>query len=140
MTIPLVAVILVSIIFFLFGFLNKQNKNHTVKISHTKQLAKLYHGTELKNALEIYNTGLWLIGDSEPSAVWMTDSIELAQIYSGKKGGIVVVAIEADTTLTKHDTSVYIYKIPDTNPQEKYYHIPGLTPVNVLDYNATKIM
>ena len=97
---------------------------------------KLYHGTEKEFAYEIYNTGLFLIGDSVPPAIYMTDDFDIAKEFSGKGGGIVVIEVAPEVQLTKYDEvndNTYIYEIPGAKPYEEYYQIPGLNPIGILD-------
>ena len=52
---------------------------------------RLFHGTSMENALEIYNTRYWLIGDRDPPGIYLTTKIEIAKTYAGKDGAIVVI-------------------------------------------------
>ena len=101
----------------------------------------LYHGTSRKNAFEIYNTGLWLIGNSIPPAVWMADNIELAQNYSGvnSDGAIVVIHVDADLDIENRGGGAFIYQIPSAVPNQEYYKIEGLEPAGILDTNGNRI-
>jgi len=100
----------------------------------------LYHGTSLQNAFEIYNSGMWLVGNSKPSAVWMTDNFAAAKSYSGTNGGVVVVAVDPSVRLTNPRAGVFIYEIRYARPWEEYYQIPGLRPTGVLDVNGNRVM
>ena len=105
------------------------------------QPTTLYHGTTaLQNAFEIYNSGMWLVGNSKPSAVWMTDNFAAAKSYSGANGGIVVVAVDPSVRLTHPRAGVFIYEIPYARRWEEYYQIPGLRPIGVLDFNGNRVM
>ena len=104
------------------------------------QPATLYHGTSLQNAFEIYNSGMWLVGNSKPSAVWMVDNFAAAKSYSGANGGIVVVAVDPSVRLTHPRAGVFIYEIPYARRWEEYYQIPGLRPIGVLDFNGNRVM
>ena len=99
----------------------------------------LYHGTELKTALEIYESGLWMVGKSWPRAIWMGDNIKKARAHAGKNGGIVVVRAHPDLELTRNGVGVYIFKIPKVKPYEEYYQVKGLTPVAVLNSEGNTI-
>jgi hypothetical protein len=105
------------------------------------QPSVLYHGTSRENAFEIYNTGLWLIGNSTPPAVWMADNIELAKIYSGfsSDGAIVVIHVDLDLEIESRGGGVFIYQIPDAVPNQEYYNIEGLVPAGILDTNGNEI-
>lgn len=98
----------------------------------TQQITILYHGTKFENAIEIHNTGLWLIGYAWPPAVWMTDNIEIAKSYSGSNGAIVQIQVDAGIKLTKQGDGVYIFTIPDAAAHKDYYRIEGITPIGVL--------
>jgi len=104
------------------------------------QPATLYHGTSLQNAFEIYNSGMWLVGNSKPSAVWMVDNFAAAKSYSGANGGIVVVAVDPSVRLTHPRAGVFIYEIPYARRWEEYYQIPGMRPIGVLDFNGNRVM
>ena len=99
----------------------------------------LYHGTTLENALEIYTTGLWMIGYAIPPAVWMGDKIEIASCHSGSNGGIVTVSIDPDLPLKNRGGGIYIYEIPDARPKQEYYRIQGLTPTGVVSPQGNRI-
>jgi hypothetical protein len=99
----------------------------------------LYHGTTLENALEIYTTGLWMIGYAMPPAVWMGDSIEIAIGHSGSNGGIVTVSIDPDLPLKNLCGGIYIYEIPNARPKQEYYRIQGLTPTGVVSPQGNRI-
>ena len=106
------------------------------------QPRNLYHGTTMENAHEIYNTGLWMTGDSEPRAIYMTEYLEVAQEFSKKKGAIVVVRVDPKiklTRYTKYRDCDYIYEIPNSIPMQEYYMIPGLNPIGILDAKGNKI-
>jgi hypothetical protein len=100
---------------------------------------KFFHGTTRQNALKIYSTGLWLIGESKPSAIWMTSNIEKAKIYAGSKGYIVVVNIDPALNLKKLRDEVFIFEVPDAKPNEEYLAIEGLKPSGIIDVNGKKI-
>lgn len=104
------------------------------------QPTTLYHGTTtLQNAFEIYSSGMWLVGNSKPSAVWMVDNFAAAKSYSGRNGGIVVVAVDPSVRLTHPRAGVFIYEIPYARRWEEYYQITGLQPVGVLDVNGNRL-
>jgi hypothetical protein len=105
------------------------------------QPSVLYHGTSRKNAFEIYNTGLWLIGNSTPPAVWMADNIELVQNYSGinSDGALVLIHVDADLDIENRGGGVFIYQIPSAVPNQEYYKIEGLEPAGILDTNGNRI-
>lgn len=105
------------------------------------QPTTLYHGTTtLQNAFEICTSGMWLVGNSRPSAVWMTDNFAAAKSYSGTNGGVVVVAVDPSFRLTNPRAGVFIYEIRYARPWEEYYQIPGLRPTGVLDVNGNRVM
>lgn len=99
----------------------------------------LYHGTKLETALEIYGSGLWMVGRSWPRAIWMGDNFNKARAHAGKNGGVVVIKAHPDLGLTKSDRGVYILKIPNARAYEEYYRVQGLTPVGVLGSDGNKI-
>jgi hypothetical protein len=99
----------------------------------------LCHGTTLENAIEIFMTNLWLIGDSPPPAVWMVDDTSKAKIYAGDNGAIVVINVAPWVQLTNRGGGIYIYEIPEAIPHREYYRIPGLVPVAVLDPHGNRI-
>jgi hypothetical protein len=99
----------------------------------------LYHGTSLGNALDIFNTGLWLIGTSSPRAVWFGNNIDIARKYSKSTGAIVVVNVDRDVKLTNRGGGVYIYEVPYAVPHEEYYEIKGLRPAGVLTPQGNRI-
>ena len=105
-----------------------------------QQPGRLYHGTDLKSALDIFTTGLWLVGKAVPHGVWMTDQFKVASHYSGKNGGIVIVKVSPDIRLSNHSSNVYILKVPDAVPNQEYHRIEGLIPVGILDAKGDKIM
>jgi hypothetical protein len=104
------------------------------------QPTTLYHGTSLQNAFEIYNSGIWLVGNSIPSAVWMVDNFAAAKSYSGTNGGIVVVSVDPSVRLTHPRAGVFIYEIPYARRWEEYYQIPGMRPIGVLDVNGNRVL
>jgi hypothetical protein len=57
------------------------------------------HGTTLENAIDIYNTQLWLAGHSLPTGVYVTNTNEIAKQYSGEDGGIVLVDVDRSVKL-----------------------------------------
>jgi len=100
---------------------------------------KLFHGTTRRIALEIYKTGLWLIGESKPPAIWMTSNIKTAKKYAGSKGYIVVVNVDSALNLKKLGDEVFIFEVPDAKPNEEYLAIEGLKPSGIVDVNGKKI-
>jgi len=103
------------------------------------QPTTLYHGTSLQNAFEIYNSGMWLIGHSQPPAVWMTDNFAVASSYIKGTGGIVIISVTPWVRLTNRGTGVFIYEIPYARPWAEYYQIQGLRPVGVLDVSGNRL-
>jgi hypothetical protein len=103
------------------------------------QPTTLYHGTSLQSAFEIYNSGMWMVGKSKPSAVWMVDNFTAATSYSHADGGIVVVAVEPSVRLRHPRAGVFIYEIPYAQPWAEYYQIQGLKPIGVLDVNGNRL-
>ena len=99
----------------------------------------LYHGTKLERAIEIYESGLWMVGKSRPRAIWMGDNIGKARGYSGKNGGIIVIRVHPGLGLTERGSGVYIFMIPNARPYEEYYRVEGLTPVAVLNSEGNTI-
>jgi hypothetical protein len=113
------------------GSFNQTVTNH--------QPTNLYHGTTFENAIEIYVTGLWLIGSSLPPAVWMTDDFEIAKEYSGQHGAIVQVHVDRGVRLTKPGGRIYIFKVPGAVAHGEYYRIEGITPIAVLNPQGNPI-
>jgi hypothetical protein len=103
------------------------------------QPCRLFHGTSKENALEIYNTELWLIGDSVPASIWLTSKFDTAEIYAGNNGCVVVVQVHPEIKLTDQGNGVYIYEIPNTKPFQEYHDIKGLKPISVLDVKGNKV-
>ena len=99
----------------------------------------LYHGTSLQNAFEIYNSGMWMVGNSKPSAVWMSDNFAVASSYTKGAGGIVIISVTPWVRLTQPRAGVFIYEIPYAQPWAEYYQIQGLKPVGVLDANGNRL-
>ena len=110
--------------------------------SYSVQPNILFHGTTLKNALSIYKTGLWKVGRSKPYAVWMGDKLDIARQYSGTGSNAAIVVMQADPNINLSDygSGVYIYEIPDAKPNEEYYRINGLTPIDVIDPRGNSIL
>ena len=103
------------------------------------QTRQLYHGTSRRNAREIYNTGFWLVGESEPHGVYITDKFEVAKQYSGNSGAIVVIRVDSKVRLTDRSNGIYLYEVPDAVPFDLYHKIEGLEPVNILDAKGNSI-
>jgi len=87
------------------------------------QPTTLYHGTSLQNAFEIYYSGMWLIGHSQPPAVWMTDNFAVASGYIKGTGGIVIISVAPWIRLTNRGAGVFTYEIPNAQPWVEYYQI-----------------
>jgi len=104
------------------------------------QPSTLYHGTSLQSAFEIHNSGMWLVGNSQPPAVWMTDNFAVASSYIKGTGGIVVISVSPSIRLTNRGMGVFIYEIPYAQPWAEYYQIQGLKPVGVLDVNGNRVV
>ena len=103
------------------------------------QPTTLYHGTSLQSAFEIYKSGMWMVGNSKPSAVWMTDNFAVASSYIKGTGGIVIISVAPWLRLTQPTAGVFIYEIPYAQPWAEYYQIQGLKPVGVLDVNGNRL-
>jgi hypothetical protein len=99
----------------------------------------LYHGTSLQAAIEIYKSGLWLIGKPRPRGLYLGEQFKTAKKYSGKNGGVVIVYVDPSRELTHFGNGVYIHEIPDAVPYQEYYKIEGLTPIGVLDSKGIQI-
>lgn len=104
-----------------------------------RRFTRLFHGTSRQNALEIYKTGLWLIGKSKPPAVWMTSMIEIAKVYAEDNGYIVAVDVDRALRLKTIRDGVFIFEVPDVKVQDEYLEIEGLRPVGIIDVNGNKI-
>jgi hypothetical protein len=103
------------------------------------QPTTLYHGTTRQNALEIYNSGLWMVGNSFPPAVWMAADFAMARGYAKGTGGVVIISVAPWVRLTNLGPGVFTYEIPNGQPWGEYYHIQGLKPVGVLDVNGNRV-
>lgn len=99
----------------------------------------LYHGTSLENAMEIFNTGLWLIGAAVPPAAWFSSRIEIARQYCKNPGAIVVVSVDPDVKLTNRGNGVYTYDVPNARPHQEYYELRGLRPSQVLTPQGNRL-
>jgi len=117
----------------------KYGRRSNSVVAALPQPLTLYHGTSHENALEIFNTGLWLIGTSLPRAAWFGNKIDIARQYSGDTGGIVVVNVDPDVKLKNRGGGVYIYEVPDAVPHQDYYEIKGLRPAGVLTPQGNRI-
>jgi len=106
---------------------------------NTAQPTRLYHGTSLEIAQEIYRTGLWLIGSSRPYAIWMTTSFQTAKSYAKGSGGIIEIDVSPFLQLTNLRSGIYIYEIPEAIPFGEYYKVEGLRPVGILNRNGDRI-
>ena len=103
------------------------------------QASTLYHGTSLQNALEIYNSGLWMVGNLFPPAVWMAADFAMARGYAKGTGGVVIISVAPWVRLTDLGSGVFTYEIPNGQPWVEYYHIRDLKPVGVLDVNGNRV-
>jgi hypothetical protein len=121
--------------------LNKSNNTAPsfYHASETIQPTRLYHGTSLEIAQEIYKTGLWLVGNSRPYAIWMTTNFEKACSYAGGSGAIVEIDAEPFLPLTHRGGGVYIYEIPEAKPNGEFYKGEGLRPVGILSPSGDRI-
>jgi hypothetical protein len=100
-----------------------------------KHPATLYHGTTRTAGKKIYDSKLWMIGDSKPPGIWLTDDLETAKIYAGDDGSIVAVEVDPNIDLIdppRKADDYYLFPVPDAKPFEEYYRIPGLKPIALL--------
>jgi len=103
------------------------------------QPSTLYHGTTRQNALEIYNSGFWMVGNSFPRAVWMAADFAMARGYAKGTGGVVIISVAPWVRLTDLGSGVFTYEIPNGQAWVEYYHIQGLEPIGVLDVNGNRV-
>ena len=96
----------------------------------------------MKHALEIFESGLWLVGGSVPSGVYMSDRIEIGLDYAGRtgdgNGGIVLVQVEDASELDDMGEHYFVFQVPHVMMDE-YLKIDGIEPVGVLDINENRI-
>ena len=99
---------------------------------------EFFHGTSNESAWNIYNTGYWLIGDSQPHGIYMTDEIETAKIYARNRGDglIVLVRYNPDGGLDKFNEAAYCYHVEVQEPNQEYHLIRALTPIHILDLDG----
>ena len=122
---------------FLFRVLIKGGFNGFDKLNKTPKPSPprpdfYYHGTEKPIALEIWKTGLWQGGDSKPRGVYLGSNMKIAKEYCGDDAAIVVVKVGPRVKLKKKYEGAYYFPLPDEEPYEKYYQIPGLIPIGVI--------
>jgi hypothetical protein len=99
-----------------------------------------YHGTKKPVALEIWKTGLWLGGKSEPRGVYFVRDLKIAKEYCGEDGAIVAVKLGPSVDLKMKYEGVYYFPLPDDEkPYEKYYQIPGIIPIGVISPEGEQI-
>jgi hypothetical protein len=115
------------------------NQGPPVSPRFTQQHLTGYHGTSLGNALDIYRTGLWLIGPASPRGVYIGDTVDIARQYAGSSGGIVVIDIDPGVQLTDRGGGIYVCEVPGVTPNHDYYRIEGLLPVGVLSPRGERI-
>ncbi|MFC1828036.1 hypothetical protein ACFL0O_00305 [Thermodesulfobacteriota bacterium] len=96
--------------------------------SYEVQPSLVYHGTSEENAWEIFNTGFWLVGDSRPYGIYLTDDFETARGYSNNDGLIVTVIVAPAIELVDRSGGIWLYPMPNAKPHEKYHKIEGLHP------------
>lgn len=130
-----------SIVYVIYEAIKKKKtiSNHNKAVPDSISPTLYFHGTTMDNALEIYNTGLWLVGDSEPKGIYLTDSMEVAKYYSEKSGAIVVVNVSPGIKLTQKRKRYFVYEIPDALIKREYYIIKALKPIGILSPDGKKI-
>ena len=105
--------------------------------------SQFYHGTNMNNALEIYKSDLWMIGDSSiddnGKGIYMSDDFDEAKDYAGKKGGILILNVSPSVNLTFHKKNIYSITVPGSAPYKEYYKVKGLNIKGLLDYYGNKI-
>ena len=107
--------------------------NSQKEINTIEQPTKLYHGTSnIENAMDIFKNNRFLIGYSQPYAVWLTPEINLAKCYTLNEGGIVEFSMNPAYLLTQIFGGQWIAEVPNKK-EGKYYRVPGLTPIAVYD-------
>jgi len=131
---PVIIVILIGAFLMRLG-----NAVGNTSAATAAQPTRLYHGTSLETAQEIYRTGLWLIGSSRPYAIWMTTSFQTAKSYAKGSGGIIEIDVSPFVPLKNLRSGIYIYEIPEAIPFSEYYKVEGLRPVGILNRNGDRI-
>jgi hypothetical protein len=97
---------------------------------------RLYHGSSLQAVVNIFRTRRFLVGDATPRAFWMADTPQKTLVYCKNDGGILVIDVLSGAPLTNRGGGVYIFEIRGAQPYKKYYQIPSLVPVAILDPSA----
>ena len=98
----------------------------------------LYHGTTFENAIETCMYGFWSVEQGH-NKILMTEDFSTACVDSGKGGAVVELAVSTTASLKNHANGVYTYDITNVKPRERYYAIPGITPVAVYDPDGNKL-
>ena len=74
-----------------------------------------------------------------PRGIYMTDDLNIAKIYAGINGGIVVISTNPNVALEQRTQNVYVFPVSDANPNQEYYSIQGLTPTGILSPKGARI-
>jgi hypothetical protein len=108
-----------------------------------------FHGTSLKNALEIKRSKCWVIGRSTPHAIYLTIDIGVAVGYADNHSNPAVILIKVKSGIRlEYDPNVkgkgiatsgkLILKVPNSNPDEIVY-LPELQFLSVFDRKGNLI-
>lgn len=95
-----------------------------------------YHGTTEEAAQDIIAYNRWMIGESNPPAIWLTRDYSYAATQARKQstdGKIVVVHCDPRLNLNDVGGSILHFSIPDAVPYQEYYQVPGITPVRLIE-------
>lgn len=94
------------------------------------------HGTKsLSNALSIKYEGKWVIGDSIPYGVWLTNSMHYAKQIAGHHGVILEVSAAPDLEIEQLDNRRFLIK--DLNGYSgKEIVVYGLDVLKIMDFDG----
>lgn len=98
-----------------------------------------FHGTGRSEALEIFKSQIWVLGDSDPPAVWMTKHFDSAAGYASPNGYVILIRVVSNAHRIKHlDSRRSIYPIQNGKSGD-CYEIHGLVYAAVYDLDGRKI-
>ena len=99
---------------------------------------RLYHGGPNYAVTDIYRNNRFLIGDSKPSALWMTTNFGYASSISSD-GTVVELAVDSSIALEQYAANTYIARVPNAK-KNVFYTFPGIVPVRILGTNMRQIV
>lgn len=139
--------ILLGFICLGYGVCSKGNSKtftNPVTESVTKNASKTarryYHGTTREAAMDIFHSGLWMVGESIPKGIYVADNFSIAKSFSSGDRAIVEIIIAHNIPLQKRFEGAFFFEIPGAEPFKDYYRIDGFTPVSVRDADGNKIL